>query len=203
MKWKRQKMYLYVIFIIMSVFCFAGCKESERETAEVMELEAVTEPESEEDIGDALEEEEVQPETLYVYVCGQVRNPGVYKLESGDRITHALMAAGGMTDQAAPNYLNQAERLEDGQKIYVPTIEEALTLPEEEVQGEITDGRVNLNTADKATLTSLSGIGEERAEAIISYREANGSFQSVEDIMKVEGIKEGIFNRIKDQIKVE
>ena len=201
MFWKRQKRkYLCVICILMSVFVFAGCEESEHSSAEVIELEEVTEAK---DVTEESEEVDVQPEVLYVYVCGQVRNPGVYKLEQGNRVTHALMAAGGMTDQAAPDYLNQAELLEDGQKLYVPTTEEVLALPNDEADAERSDGRINLNTADKASLTTLSGIGEARAEAIIAYREANGGFQSVEDIMNVEGIKEGIFNRIKDQIKVE
>lgn len=201
MFWKRQKRkYLCVICILMSVFVFTGCEESEHSSAEVIELEEVTEAK---DVTEESEEVDVQPEVLYVYVCGQVRNPGVYKLEQGNRVTHALMAAGGMTDQAAPDYLNQAELLEDGQKLYVPTTEEVLVLPNDEADAERSDGRINLNTADKASLTSLSGIGEARAEAIIAYREANGGFQSVEDIMNVEGIKEGIFNRIKDQIKVE
>ena len=64
------------------------------------------------------------------------------------------------------------------------------------------DGKVNLNTASEEELQTLSGIGETRAKSIIEYRENNGGFQSIEDLMKVEGIKEGVFEKIKDRITV-
>lgn len=166
------------------------------------------------------------PEIIYVDVCGAVVNPGVFILEAGSRIFQAVEAAGGYLPEAAQNYLNRARCLTDGQQIYVPTQEEVdtQTLPVRSDGEEIlsdsenvsqadgtggdsgeteSSGKINLNTADAAQLTTLNGIGETPAGAIIAYREANGPFSSIEDIMKVEGIKEGTFEKIKDQIAVE
>ncbi|MDY5021504.1 MAG: helix-hairpin-helix domain-containing protein [Blautia sp.] len=152
----------------------------------------------------------IPPEEIYVDVCGAVNHPGVYSLDPGSRVFQAIEAAGGCTDQAAGEYVNQAERLSDGQQVYVPTRQEA----EEQklshsaaaaIQGEhVSDmaGKVNLNTADETELTTLTGIGAARAQAIILYREENGPFSSIEEIMNVQGIKEGTFEKIKDDIVV-
>lgn len=201
---RRTFFYMFVVLIYLSILVLSGCEGEESAETELTEIAEV---ETEESSTEETQEEESsgEPEEIYVYVCGQVRNPGVYKLESGERITHALMAAGGMTDAAASDYLNQAEVLEDGQKIYVPTQEEAEKLVQSEISEgtESSDGKININTADKSQLMQLSGIGESRAEAIIAYREANSGFKNIEEIKNIEGIKEGIFNRIKEQIKVE
>ena len=148
--------------------------------------------------------------SIWVYVCGEVASPGVYELQEGDRITHAIEAAGGLTEAAGQVYLNQAAHLTDGQRIYVPSREEEQTLKEEGSPSDMADagtekdtGKINLNTATKAELLSLSGIGESRAEAIIAYRETNGGFRKIEDLKKVDGIKEGIFQKIREQITVE
>lgn len=148
---------------------------------------------------------EAQPETIYVYVCGEVVTPGVYKMQEGDRIYQAIEAAGGMTDQGAGWYLNQAERLSDGMKIYVPDEEAALALPRDQGMGQ-TGGKeqdkVDLNTATKEELMTLSGIGESKAESILRYREEKGGFQTIEEIQQVEGIKAGTYEKIKDRITV-
>lgn len=148
--------------------------------------------------------------SIWVYVCGEVASPGVYELQEGDRIMHAIEAAGGLTEAAGQVYLNQAAHLTDGQRIYVPSREEEQTLKEEGSPSDMADagmgkdtGIINLNTATKAELLSLSGIGESRAEAIIAYRETNGGFRKIEDLKKVDGIKEGIFQKIREQITVE
>lgn len=173
---------------------------------------------------------EKEPARIFVDVCGAVANPGVYELEEGSRIFQAVEAAGGYLPEAAEYYLNRAKSLSDGQQIYVPTkteLEEAkenggnpvfAAAPEAEAEeagnsqgadsasgnfsGEGTSNRVNLNTADESQLTTLTGIGNSKAKAIIAYREANGGFSSIEEIMNVEGIKEGTFARIKDEIEV-
>ena len=128
--------------------------------------------------------EEGLPETLYVHVCGAVNAPGVYELRTDARIYEALEAAGGMTEDAAADWINQAEALSDGERIYVPTQEEA-----EE-------------SAAKEELLTLSGIGASKAESILKYRQEHGNFQSIEDLKKIEGIKDGVFNKIKDDIMV-
>lgn len=165
---------------------------------------------------------------LCVYVCGAVDRPGVYKLSGDIRMIDAITAAGGMKEGAGVQYLNLASKVTDGQKIYVPTtveIEEAFAAGDETAYsvvnissdsalgiagdnlqsgaGTDAEGRVNLNTADKATLMTLPGIGESKADKIIKYREENGGFSSTEDLMLISGIKEGLYNKVKDKIFVK
>ena len=147
---------------------------------------------------------------IYVFVCGQVASPGVYELPEGSRICQAIDAAGGMLDTASADWVNQAEPAEDGQKIYVPSSEEADAMPEGQQTGQMqglssaegTDGKVHLDSASREELMTLTGIGEKKADAIIRYRESKGGFQSVEELMQVEGIKEGTYNKIKDSIVI-
>lgn len=145
---------------------------------------------------------------INVHVCGAVLNPGVYRLPEGARVIHAIEAAGGVSAGAAGDYLNLASLVRDGTRIYVPTrteveagFSETVSYVGEEDSTEST--KININTATKEELVKLPGIGEGKAESIISYREENGGFKSIEDIMLIGGIKEAIFNRIKDYIKVQ
>nr|WP_296050124.1 ComEA family DNA-binding protein [uncultured Blautia sp.] len=170
-------------------------------------------------------------QTIYVDVCGAVVNPGVYELSSDSRVFQAIEKAGGYLPGAAASYLNRARSLSDGQQIYVPTQEEVdgqtipLTQDETAQDGMVQEGtaqtgtaadntadgtgttqagqRINLNTADVSQLSTLTGVGESKALAIIAYREENGPFTSIEDIMNVPGIKEGTYEKIKDKIAIE
>lgn len=141
---------------------------------------------------------------IYVDVCGAVAFPGVYELEADSRVFQAVEAAGGFLPEAARQYVNQAESIRDGQQIYIPTGEEMenIPFPVQENSVQSTENKVNLNTADAAALMTLSGIGESKAQAILAYREANGGFSSIEEIMNVQGIKESTFVKIKDDIVV-
>lgn len=176
----------------------AACARKEEITEEL------TEPGEEmvsEDPGKEQTEEE-KTEEIYVYVCGAVNAPGVYRLSAESRVFEAIEAAGGMSAGAASDYLNQAEMLSDGQQIYVPGAEEAAQAPSALPAGE-EDGKVNLNTAGKEELMTLSGIGEVKAEAVIRYREEHGGFDSVEELKQVEGIKDGVYNQIKDKVRIK
>lgn len=135
-------------------------------------------------------------EGIYVYVCGYVEKPGVYRLSVDARICDALKLAGGVTKEGRPEALNQAEHVSDGQTLYVPGMDEEI---EETVLKD--DGLVDINQADKAALMTLPGIGESKAEIIIQYREEHGTFNSIEELMEIPGIKEGVFNKIKGSIK--
>lgn len=181
----------------------AGCKEKETLTLQEVTEENLKE-DTKEDKKEALSKEETRE--LYVYVCGEVKEPGVYELKPGSRVYAAVQAAGGMTEEADPNYLNQAESLTDGQRIYVPSgkeTEASVGLSgDTEPVGETESGKVNLNTAGKEELMTLTGIGEAKAESIMRYRKEHGGFQKPEDLMKIEGIKSGVFNKIKEQITV-
>lgn len=149
--------------------------------------------------------EENSKEPLFVYVCGAVHAPGVYELPAGARVYEAIAAAGGVTGDAAAEYVNQARMIEDGERVYIPTESEAeqgTGLFSEETQAGGSGTKVNINTAGLEELMTLTGIGESKASSIISYREVHGRFHSIEDLMQIEGIKEGVFNKIKDDITV-
>ena len=154
------------------------------------------------------EEEASENESIFVYVCGAVVNEGVYELEAGSRVYEAIDSAGGMTEEAAGEYLNLAEMVSDGERIYVPTEEEldegsiSISIPGDSSE-ESTGGLVNINTASADQLMTLSGIGEKKAEDIISYRNSNGNFGSIEDIKNVSGIGDSTFEAIKDSITVQ
>lgn len=143
---------------------------------------------------------ETEAPRILVHVCGAVRNPGVVSLPEGSRAEDALLAAGGFAENASQDYVNLAGYVNDGEKLYFPTREEAVEGVKD--PSETGDGRVNINTADVAALCTLPGIGESRARDIIAYREAQGVFESCEDIMKVSGIKASVYSKISDRIKV-
>lgn len=141
-------------------------------------------------------------ELCYVHVCGEVVNPGVYVLSAGSRIFEAIEAAGGFTDEASGSALNLAEKVCDGMQIVVWSEADAETLHDGSGSAEEGPHLVNLNTATKDELMTLKGIGESKAEDIIRYREESGGFSAIEDIMKVPGIKNAGFQKIKDSITV-
>ena len=174
---------------------------------------------------EAVSDKEMQQAMIYVDVCGAVANPGVFQLAAGSRVFQAIEAAGGYLPEAALTCVNRAGVLTDGQQLYILTQEEIERqgLDPAEMSGSSDgqmngsagtgqntgmtaqvqqDNRININTADEAQLTTLTGIGATRAQAIIAYREENGPFAAIEDIMNVQGIKEGTFAKIKDEIVV-
>ena len=146
---------------------------------------------------------ETEPEMIFVDVCGAVMNPGVYELDGSSRIFQAIEAAGGFLPEAAASAVNQAQPVSDGQQIYVPTLPAAIQPADPGSETTDANGVVNINTADAAALKSLSGIGDAKAQAILTYREEHGSFSSIEEIMQVPGIKESTFSAIKDKIAVK
>ncbi len=208
MRGKKRVILLWVM-LSYTVIIMAGCKSDVKEDylacVEQLDILPDEEQQAEEDAAPDTVEEETG--IIYVDVCGEVNHPGVYQLTSENRVYEAIEKAGGLTKNAAAVCVNQAEKLTDGQQIYVLSKDEM-----KDSQGSVgnasasgvsaSDGRVNLNTASKEELMTLSGIGEVKADAIIRYREEHGSFQSVEDIKKIEGIKDGVFNKIKDCITV-
>ena len=139
---------------------------------------------------------------IYVHICGAVINPGVYQVPAGTRVYQALELAGGSSDDAYLSGINLADKLADGQKVYIPAegenAEGILSIDSGGVQSVM----ININTASEAELMTLPGIGQSRAKDIINYRVKNGLFESIDDIMKVSGIKEAAFEKIKDLIKV-
>lgn len=145
---------------------------------------------------------------IYVHVCGSVKNPGVYCLPPNARVVEAVEAAGGFLPGAASDFLNQAELLSDGQKVYVPSGLEAEELEAtgkaawlpDPPQAEPGSTKIDINTAAVSQLMELEGIGKSKAEAIAAYREEHGRFEKCEDLMKVPGIKEALYQKICDKI---
>lgn len=139
----------------------------------------------------------------YVDVCGAVTCPGVYLLRSGSRVFEAIQMAGGLKADADTRNLNQAAVITDGQKLYIHTVGEIpAELPGQTGTESISDGKVNINTASREELMTLPGIGEAKADAMIAYRQEKGLFSSVEEIKNISGIKEGVYSKIADSIKV-
>ena len=204
----KKSIYIIIVFC-MCLFCACSSGEEVRleESESALEdarLETTALSSSEASLSES-------QSTIFVHVCGKVNDPAVYEFENGARVVEAIEKAGGFMENAATDYLNLAKVLTDGEKIYVPDKEEALGLNPVNVdtaQGNVADAKdtnsnVNINTASKEELLSLKGIGDSRAEDIINYRTENGKFAAIEDIMKVPGIKQGAFNKIKDNIMLE
>lgn len=196
-----------ILILTMLLVCMlAGCtpKEPVYSWESTQEEPVVAETESQED---TKEDVSVEETVCMVYVCGAVKSSGVYALSPGQRIIDAIERAGGMTEDACTEYWNLAKPVEDGLMIRVPTIEEASQLPQEEFtrQQEETEetGKININTASKEQLMAIPGIGETRAEKIVEYREEKGTFSTIEDVMKVSGIKEGLYLKMKDYIRTD
>ena len=210
-----KKKIIYFIMLLWLLSFAGGCKEAGREEnfwAEDEEKDMLKKDswkkEEEAQAGKAKTAEEeaagraesLKDQKIYVQVNGAVNRPGVYELEAGSRIFQAVELAGGVTESADVSGLNQAEILQDGQMIYVLSQGEVREPQKEEKEK---DGRVDLNTATEAELMTLPGIGTSKAKSIIAWREEHGSFHQVEDLMKIEGIKEGVFSKIKDSVKVD
>lgn len=208
--------HMKLISVCTMVFVLCGCGSKAQLLATEVQMESPT-------TEDGLEhmETEVEPSTedgmeeVAVYVCGAVKSPGVYYVPSGAIRQTAVLQAGGFLENADQTYVNLAQFVTAGEQIYIPTLEETGELTfsareETESQGMEEDadataasaGKVDINTAGKEQLMTLPGIGESKAEAIIAYRDARGRFQSVDELMNVTGIKEGIYNKIKDLIIV-
>lgn len=161
------------------------------------------------DSEDNLSEASAETE-MYVDVDGAVASPGVYRLKDGARVSQAIDAAGGLTPDADVTGLNRASKVADGQKIYVPKVGEQMVAAGDGADGGAAassgvgdaTGLVNINTASASELQTLSGIGPSMAQSIIDERTQNGAFTSVDDLMRVSGIGEKKFAKIKDCICV-
>lgn len=149
---------------------------------------------------EAIEVETTTTSTVFVYVCGKVKSPGVYELPNGSRYADAIKAAGGIKKKGDLDSLNLAQKVSDGEKIEILSIDDKTQTTI--ASNDEKDGLININTADASLLQTLSGIGKTKAEQIVAYRKSHGNFKSIEEIMKVPGIKEGAFAKIKDSITI-
>lgn len=139
--------------------------------------------------------------TILVHILGAVERPGLYELAEGDRAIDAVAAAGGFLDTADQRQLNLARFVVDGEQIAVPAIGE---IPDAVpgVPGSAAGGKVNINTADEAALDTLPRVGPAMAARIIAYRETNGRFTTIEDLMNVTGVGDKTFEGLRDLVTV-
>ncbi|WP_245855638.1 helix-hairpin-helix domain-containing protein [Bacillus oleivorans] len=142
-------------------------------------------------------------ESVVVDIKGAVRNPGVYSVPSDSRLHEVIEKAGGFTAEADPIQVNLALKVWDQMLLYVPVKGETTEVvsPPSNTQLPAPE-KINVNTASQSELMELTGIGEKKAEAIIEYREQNGGFQTVEDLLMVPGIGEGILSKIREDISL-
>lgn len=142
-------------------------------------------------------------EEVIVYVTGQVRNPGVYRLSSNARIADAIHAAGGASGLADLESINLAEKISDGQKVTVPVKNFGASLPPEQsaLSSSQTPGKININAASQEQLESLPGIGPELAKRIMEHRKTR-PFQTAEELKDVPGIGDKKFNQLQEMISV-
>lgn len=158
--------------------------------------------------------------TICVDIGGAVESPMLAELPQGSRVEDAIVAAGGLTEDADISNINRAEFLEDGQKIYIPEAVSGVSDAagasngENSLSGDVASaspgvaggsaagGKININTADSIALQQLNGVGPATAQKIIDYRTSNGSFKSIEDIKNVSGIGDKTFEKLKDYITI-
>ena len=205
-----KKIFICNIVMLISLLLFCGCAKEEdplyfseddvvSTTSKGTEAAETSKEEAQKDAG---------LKKISVYICGAVEHAGVYELEPDSRVYQVIDLAGGFTQDAAADQINQAEKVNDGQMIRIDTQEEAQQKKEgnlsqeEQSDAAPSDGRVNINTATREELMTLPGIGASKAESIIKYRETNGAFQKIEDIMQITGIKEGVFQKIRESITI-
>lgn len=160
-------------------------------------------------------EEQPVSEVVYVHVAGSVMRPGICKLEAGARVAQAIEAAGGFSEDAATESVNLARTVEDGEQIVVASTDalasageaggmpgvqaDTATAPQASAASE---SKVNINTASEAELQTITGIGPSKAAKIIAYRESNGMFKTVDDLINVSGIGQKTLESIRDQVCV-
>lgn len=214
--WRRRFPALFLILAALIVYAAFGTGSSSGDEVcfeaknaelhqeeiedEVKAISAVKEPEG--------ETKTVQQ--IYVDVSGKVRAPAVITLDEGSRVYQAIDAAGGITEDAAVEYLNLAEVIYDGQKIYVPGKTEmtqdpgaAFSTPQSgAAESSASQAKVNINTAGSEQLQQLKGVGPATARRIIEYRNENGRFSQVEDLSKVKGIGTKTLEKLKNSICV-
>lgn len=136
-------------------------------------------------------------EKISVHISGEVKRTGVYEMEKGDRVIDLILKAGGFTPDANEDAVNQAEKLKDGQKIYIPKIGETVKLDDVSSKNTLVD----INTANKDELMTLPSVGEKTAQSIIDYRE-NNDFENFEDLLNVPGIGKKRLESFKGLISI-
>lgn len=197
-------MRLYYVLFVMIVCVFTACDSQGKSLVKEGVASDETAAVSDTQMIEIQTETTVQIRDVYVQIGGAVNSPGVYKVSSDKRVFEAIELAGGLRADADRNRVNLVSPVVDEMQIYVPEIGEVSTQQtlEQQTQSDSSSGKININTAQAEDLTRLPGIGESRARTIIQYREEHGGFQNISEIMNISGIKQAMFDKIKDLITI-
>lgn len=210
----EKKQYLLIGAIILGVFIYYLVNDAPDDTIQMLEEEIFVE--NEEEIRQQVDSNDdkivEQPIIIKVDLKGAVQKPGVYTAQEGERVIDLINRAGGFLDDADQTKINLSQKVADEMVIYVPKVGEDSNVmeqvasffqPQQSGNEASSDGKVNINQADSTLLQTLPGIGPSKAEAIIEYRETNGPFKMIEDIMNISGIGEKTFEKLKNSITVQ
>lgn len=221
---KDNRLFVGIISVLLVIFCLflwltcgaGNSMEAETSYTDISALSTSSSQKSSKDLSERpaqskTEATDTQREQVTVDVKGAVTKPGVYTLKESSRVTDAIKAAGGMTEDADAKSVNLAASLSDEEVIYVASKDENVSVIGQSDSGAASDkggktsqkdGKINLNTATSEELQTISGIGAKRAEDIIAYRESHGGFQSVDDLKNVSGIGDKTLEKIRESIYV-
>ncbi|CAI3362597.1 ComEA family DNA-binding protein [Enterococcus cecorum] len=216
--WRKIKTWQLVVgvcgIVLLGIAVFLLVTQQEKEDKELLiETSSTTEVTVDTKKEQDQANDESKSAKIYVDISGAVKQPGVYQLSEGARLFDLLKQAGGLTEDAAIQTVNQAMIIQDQQKIIILTQAQAESLDTENINNgnleEKSDEKspkdaekLNINQADLTQLQQLSGIGEKKAQAIIDYRNENGSFKTIEDLAKVTGIGEKTVEKLRDSITI-
>lgn len=205
---ENKKNIIFKIIIILIIICFIIYKFfiSKNTTEEFNSLDIIVNISSE----NLIEQKIIGK--IKVYVTGQVNSPGVIELDENSRIEDAINLAGGLTNIADLKKVNLAYMLEDGQKLYIPSINDSETVEYissengsniiESSNESSTSIKININKADVEKLKELPGVGSSLAEKIYNYRKENGNFKTIDDLKNVSGIGDKKFESLKEYITI-
>lgn len=194
---RKVRKYVWIIgSCIIGVVILLITAKSEPKKAVVINDHSPKEVETVEDVHAPV----VEPYTI-VDVKGEVKNPGVYDVSPDSRIDDVILLAGGFTEKADELQVNKAQKVHDEMMIYVPEIGELNTVPDQ-VSASADSKKIQLNVATKDEIVELPGIGPSKADAIIQYREENGLFTSVEDLLEVNGIGEKTLENLLEYVQI-
>lgn len=206
MEWMKEHKG-YVLIGLILVICILYYYFSTAGQAQLPEQEDTWTLEEEPPLEESPKEQEA--EEIMVDVKGEVASPGVYKVEMGERVVDVIEKAGGLTEAANTSVINFALRVSDEMVVYIPAKGEAVEVAGDVHSVDASQGgspksnKINLNKATQAELETLPGIGPAKSQLIIEYRDENGSFKTIEDIMTISGFGEKTFEKLKDLITVQ
>ena len=207
LKRKMTMITVAMAFVAGGIYFFSQQGEDPADTEDIFSVTA-----KEAEMEQSVNESAAEPEIIKVDVKGAVKSPGIFTAQAGDRVIDLISSAGSFTEKADTDKVNFAQIIEDQMVIYVPEIGEEDKGNLENIQvgtsgAAVTKGTsgglVNLNTATKEDLQTLTGIGPSKADAILEYRETVGKFKEVDELKQVTGIGDKTFERLRDSISVK